>query len=534
MASWPFNDGWNIESVTPPWSDRPSIYQHLLNHIRPGEPGLSEEGERLPDDEIVHSDRQLRWMPGAIDGAFGHHLGSNEAADVAQKLLESFRSLTRRANNDHAESWYSLLRKYSALSYVDPLLEAVLADNDLDLKRLHTIARWLAEKAADREPVKCAIALLGVVQTGEDRDLLLTLGRHEEFTLFAAVALQNSDDDAELSLWALACLVTGWGRIHIIERLAATKDAQIKAWLLREGYINSILGEYTALTCAQTGDLLTALRHNNPDEKLLKGAGFLLSTLIQGRRGPAEGIDSYTDGAEATELYLRHLQARDLGLADYVDVSTIELFLKEEEGEIKNPALGWPRRQATLLELTSRIRARPDWEKKIRDELTSADPQTFWTAQEAARLFGYDAWENYFERLKRGEDLWYFVMQSDDPERIDRVVQLAEQTLPLDDLASGPSTSLGLGPEFKHHSALDFVLQELPRFPGKSWLLIRTGLQSPVVRGRNMALRALAAWDRAAWPTDAEAILAQAIANEPIDDVREELRKVLAGEGFGD
>ena len=126
----------------------------------------------------------------------------------------------------------------------------MLARDDLDPQRVHSIAHWLATGAADREPVKFAIGLLGVCHGGDDRDLLLTLGRHEEFTLYASVALQNSGDDAELSLWAQACLVTGWGRIQIIERLAGTKDAQIKAWMLREGYQNDILYEYTALIWA--------------------------------------------------------------------------------------------------------------------------------------------------------------------------------------------------------------------------------------------------------------------------------------------
>ena len=168
--------------------------------------------------------------------------------------------------------------------------------------------------------------------------------------------------------------------------------------------------------------------------------------------------------------------------------------------------------------------------KKIREELNSEDSHTFWTATQAARLLGIDTWENYFERLKRGEDQWYFAMQSDDPERIDRVVQLAEQTLPLDELASGPSDLIGIGPEFKHHSALDFVLQDLQRFPGKGWRLIKTGLQSPVIRNRNMAVRALSAWDRGAWPMEAEAVLTQAIADEPDDVIRETMSQVLAGE----
>lgn len=521
-------DKWDIESVNHPWADRPSIHQHILDNIRPGEPGLGEKGDLLPDDEIVRGGKEIRWAPGAFDGVLGHHLRDNEAAEVAKRILESFLALTKKASDGRASSLYSLLMTHSALSYVDSLLEAVVVDAHLDTERMRAIALWLATTAADREPIKCAIALLGVFH-GDDRDLLLILGRHEEFTLFATVALKNSGDDAELSLWALACLVNGWGRIHIIERLAETRDEQIKAWMLRDGYQNDIMQEYTALICVKTGDLITALRQDEPDNKLLKGAGSLLSTLIQGRGGPADGIEAYADGVGATELFLKHLQLRELDLENYVAVKAIESFLNEEEGEVKDAVLGWPERRTTLLNMTGAICSRPGWERKIREGLDSENPQTFWTATEAARVLGIDAWEVYFERLKRGEDQWFFVMQTKDAERAERVIRFAEATLPLKEIASGPSESLGLGPEFQKHSALDFVLQELRRFPGKGWTLIKAGLQSPTVRNRNMAIQALAAWERTAWPAEAQALLTHAIELEPRDDTRAIMIKALAG-----
>ena len=81
----------------------------------------------------------------------------------------------------------------------------------------------------------------------------------------------------------------------------------------------------------------------------------------------------------------------------------------------------------------------------------------------------------------------------------------------------------------KFHGALDFVLQDLRRFPGRGWRLIRAGLQSPVTRNRNMAVRALAAWDRQAWPSDSELLLRQAVKAEPNDDTRRDMQKILAG-----
>jgi hypothetical protein len=43
-------------------------------------------------------------------------------------------------------------------------------------------------------------------------------------------------------------------------------------------------------------------------------------------------------------------------------------------------------------------------------------------------------------------------------------------------------------------------------------------------------VRALAAWDRRTWPTDAELLLRHALKAEPNDDTRESMRKMLQGE----
>ena len=105
-----------------------------------------------------------------------------------------------------------------------------------------------------------------------------------------------------------------------------------------------------------------------------------------------------------------------------------------------------------------------------------------------------------------------------------------EQLLPLSEIATGSADELGIGPEYAAHTALTFVLQGLRRFPGKGWPLVRTGLQSPVTGNRNMAVRALAAWDDNARPAEAESLLRQAMQSEPSDHTRELMRKVLDGE----
>ena len=516
---------WNIETISPPWSDEPSIHRFLHEHLRSATGSLSRAGVQLPDEDRVlrRSGAGVRWVAGGLDGAFGHHISGSDAEEVARRIVAATRALSEKASNDRAAALYTLLMDYPALQFTDALLPLIVETTHLD--RVQRVARWLAKKAPDREPVKAAIAILGVVSRGEDRELLLTLGRHEEFTLFSAVALSNSEEAPDALLWDLAQHVTGWGRIHIVERLVDTRDARIKAWLLREGCRNDIMDEYTALICAQVGDLVTALQGSDPDPALIRGAGAILSALIRG--GPAEGMEGYADGPEAVDLYLRQLRRREADLEDLNVVATIGRFVTNPDGTDGARSEQWRARAVVLEEHIAAIKARPDWPAKVHAGLADLDRTVFSTAAEAATLFSIDTWEVYYDRLLRGEDQWFFVMQTNDPSRIDRVVSLAEQRLPLQEIATGPSNELGLGPAFQAHAALDWVLQDLRRFPGKGWSLIRTGLQSPVTRNRNMAVTALAAWGRTSWPADAELTLRRALKAEPNDQTGQMMRKAL-------
>jgi hypothetical protein len=518
---------WDLGTVSPPWGDRPSIYGYIAAHIQAGH-SFSGAEERLPDEAEAAEKVGVRWASGALDGVFGHHGGADETESAAEAIVAELQALTEKATKDRAKRLYSLLSTSSTIDHVDALLSMVTQSAKLQTDRVRAVARWLAIGAPDREPVKTALAILGVVSHGEDRELLTTLGRHEEFTLYSVVALQHSEAQPEPLLWELAQHVTGWGRIQIIERLASTNDERIRAWLLRTGYRNDIMDEYTALICARTGNLVQALRQQRADASLLTGAGAILAALIRG--GPAEGIEAYADGPEAIEHYLRHLRSREADLEDFNVVMTIERFLEEDRSRTGDFAADWQQRASAIGDHIRAIKDRPDWHHKIQQGLTSDDRLLFWNAAEAAKAFGIDTWDVYFHRLQRGEEDWYFVMQTNDPHRVDRVVELAESRLPLDEIASGASDELGLGPEFKFHSALDFVLQDLRRFPGRGWRLIRAGLQSPVTRNRNMAVRALAVWDRQAWPPETELLLRQAVKAEPNEDTRRDMQKILAGE----
>jgi hypothetical protein len=513
---------WELGARTPPWGDKRSIYAHICGHLHRDTNRLTQDGETLPDEK---SDGQIRFAPGLMDTG----VLSGSGADPKQKATRLHRAITKELENvtdATLKQLYDELLDGSAVEYLDALLGEVENDRRLDRGRLHALAGWLANGAPDREPVKVALALIGFLANEEDRELLLTVGRHDEFTLYSTVALLSLSD-GERNVFELAQHVDGWGKIQIVRRLANTADPQIKAWMLRDGY-KTFMYEQLAYTCAVTGGLRTELSKDSVDPELIDAAGDLIQALIRGR--PPEDMNSYADGARVAELYLRKLGPSPRKVQQLLVVDALLRFLDEKDDWRAGAAMGWTTElRAKLRERCMKVKSLDHWTALIHEALKSKDRAVFDEADQAARVVGIDTWTEHFARLQAGDDHWYFVMQTDDPDRIDRVIALAEERIPLQEVATGPTKALGLGPQWAHHRNLDWVLQDLRRFPGKGWPLLRAGIRSPGVRNRHMALRAFSRWGRDRWPSDASELLATALADEPNDSVRSEVETVLAG-----
>lgn len=521
---FPFG-GWDSSRFQPPWDAGPSVYEHIKGRLDPAG-GLLAEGEDLPDEPRFERRSGIRFSPGARDGIFGHHAHPPEQSKGVARRLQLLKGVVTRPGASRLRTFYESLLEDAVIEYIDPLIEAILEDGSVPVDRAKDLARWIATGAPDREPVKFAIALLGVCGGEGDRDLLVTLGLHDEFTLYATLALIHVLPDAEETLWELAQKVHGWGRVHLIERLSKTEHAGIQGWMLRGGYKNAVMDSYTALPCALTGRLADALAADEIDAPLFAGAGGIIHTLIDGRSGPGRDIDAYEDAPLALARYLDHAIRRDLGLEDLITIGSIRGFLAEGRAADDR----WSSSRAGLLAACDRVIADPAWKEKVTGELAQGAGIAFGLAAQAAPLVGVDPWPAYFERLQRGEDYWYESMLTNDPARVDLVIQHAMQTLDLGSIATGPADELGLGPQWSEHGKLDWVLQELRRFPGKGWRLIEAGLRSPVIRNRNMALAAIAAWDRASWTDEVRSALGRAAEVEPLDDVRARMEAVQRGE----
>jgi hypothetical protein len=500
-------------------ADGEPIYAFVRARLDPAG-RLADPTVELPD-EAKRAGR-VKWVAGGADGVGSvHGLRDSDSADQARVVCEVIARLARRDRRRHRRDLYDLLAKASALELADPLLE-LLAQEAPDRANVHEIGVWLVAEAPDREPVKIGLALLGATGVGSDVGLVRALGAHEEFTLFAAVALKNGLVEPDAELWALASAVQGWGRIQCVNRLRGTSDPAIRSWILREGFRNSIMDEYLAFVAATTGDLLGALRESEPDREMLTAAGEILAALIAG--GPAEDLDDYVDGADAVESFLAHMQAQAHTLEDFHAVTAIRTFLQREDGWEERGVRGWTATRREAFEaLCEEILGRREWIDRVAVGLLSDDAAELWKADHAARELGIDTFDVWVQQVRNDplSGAWFQAWRQAGEGRAAFLVELARALLPLGAVPTGACDELGLGPDWRVHQAFDWTLQALRHHEGVGGDLLLIGLRSPVTRNRNMALKALEEWSPAAWPSGALDHLNVVARSDPNDRTRE-------------
>jgi len=516
---------WSLDSLTPPWGGLKSIYEQIRSGVL----------EPLPDEEVVFKPNSLRWVGGAMDGVLGHQAEGAGKEKRVFTIVSSLEALEQRADNKSLRILYEAVVEDALVGCIDTVLKRLTdsthAHNEA---RVCDIGRYFASRAGHREAVKFGLALVGTFGNAQDSELLKTLGKSEEFTLFAGVALARVSDHPEQALWDLAKEVHGWGRVQMVRRLKDTANSEIQAWMLREGFRNEVMDEYLACICARAGKLHEALNEQFVDPVVLDAAADIIRALIAG--GPAEDIDDYEHSGDACESYLNIVWSRtDLGLRHFLTVAELRWFLNQPDGWEKRDQKQWTEsRRGTMHSLANDVLGREIWRAQITDALADENDESFREGDAAAQVLSIDTWELHFARVRANpltSSSWYRFMQQTNETRIDEVLTFAESVLPFERIETGPGDELGLGPNFQPHQALDWILQDLCRFPGRGWKMIKAGMRSPVVHNRNMAINALSAWDPKSWSSDMRAVVERAVDAEPTPDVKNRLSDVLTSAG---
>lgn len=511
-----------------PWADKVSIYSYIQAQVE-------EQGKlvdySLPDDEEFWQGSKVRWVAGGIDGAFGHHSSSTKSlTEELRELVKLLAKQTRKPSQSKRKAIYEKLIKQEISGVIDAVLDELRKQPSVQPSQLFHEGKWFAEHAAHRNVVKFGIAILGLFENEQVKELLHTLGRHDEFTLYSAVAIRNGmEEGSNQAIFELAKHVDGWGKIQLVERLEPNTQ-EIKDWLLRKGSQNSVMNEYLACICARNGKLHEALQVDFVDNELFEGATDIIQALLHG--GPAEDINDYEQAPQVIFNYLRLASTMCQTLKHLSVISEIYGFLRQSdiawEQRFSN---GWTKQMRDQYAATCRtLISQSRWSAMILEKAISSDSSDRYYAALCAKQLEVDIWDLQYSQLPTNPmelSIYLELMKSQDSDRIMKVVQFGENHLPLQQIATGPEDEMGFGPKYTPHQILGTILRSLDCYEGTGRELIITGLNSPVISNRNTALQVLEAWDKDLWGDNVIQALKQLSRSEPTDSIQERLQKLI-------
>lgn len=514
------------------WRTDASIYKFLTENLTE-EGKLKDNAKDLPDEKPLN-ENEVRWAPGLLDSMFGAQ-DTIESKLKVEELVKLLKRISEYGDKRSEAKFYQLITgSDSIIGIIDDFLEKAINLSLPINPHLFEFSKDMAFKTNHRNSVKAGVAIIGVCKGKSVINEIKIVGLHDEFTLFSIVAISNISDDIVNDFWEIAKKVDGWGKIHIVERLAKMElPDTVKNWLIIEGYKNSIMYEYLAYTCAVNGGLHDALKQETVDTPIFKASAEIIAALIAG--GPAEDISHYKFASILIENFVRHAKVQANDVSHFIVLNQIKDFLTDLQNDIADQSNnGWTKDIISncIIDIVEILNSK-NWSELALLALTSSDNMTFWNGKQAAKMLRIDIWEIVWQKLKINpseSSLWYDVVNEAKSENVDEVILFATTVIPLKELATGPRDSLGLGPEFIKYQSLDYVITFLEQYPTKGEPIILTALDSPVTRNRNMAIKVLHKWGKNNWSESIAAKLEQLNEIEPNSSTKENISRVLNGQ----
>jgi hypothetical protein len=445
-----------------------------------------------------------------------------------------------------------------------------LRTNTIKVRTVRALARWLLEQARQGETIELAVYLIVVTRHRGALDLLRLLGLHEELRRMAVPALDRLDADVVDLRWArlkgAGCSERRRLLLQMGPYLAERPD--VREWIISYGWdIPDGCTGCAAAACAIAGDLAGALASPDVGDALLDGACGLVRNLFGDMGG--DDIETCPDGMMILDRLIGLLLDRCDSVArlravqrihDWLDWPS-ELVERDHRGR-KSPVLDeawkaerarvWARREALgwteeiradLADDCRRILRRPHWPSQVREAFAAYEPHDpddavrgrdgfmAWTVAPAVRV---DLWEDGFALLERypmDYSLTARLVDNDDAGRVERVIRLAERSLPR----AMHEASLAVASEGGNAGAreiplarpLTFLLQAMRRHHLFSERLVALALRQQG-RLRDSAVGTIKQHLPSEWGEEVVAALRVAAAEEHSSPIRERLIGLLS------
>ncbi|HZW68006.1 MAG TPA: hypothetical protein VFF20_05315 [Pseudogracilibacillus sp.] len=314
-----------------PWEQKKSIVQFI-------EEQLAEHG-RLVDpvlpDIVYLADKDLARIPGYTD-----QLPQEEPLPFFVKgLIKQLKKLLDQPTVKQRRMIYEKVNDEYISSYGAELLY-YLQEEPLNKKRLEEEMLWFLDKAAHREVVKFALVLLSLTDVDAHREKLMTIAKHEEFTMFALIPLHQFTDDAHSLSWELANELSGWGKVAVMQSVDAI-TLEEKNWFLEQAFNEPAMNEAVALLIAETAELDVLLSNKNISSDTFSHINNVIFSLLQRDEYNNRIIDDYSYAPLVLKQYLalsrqyseiEALQKTIEAITDFVNDDDNEWDLRYDNG----------------------------------------------------------------------------------------------------------------------------------------------------------------------------------------------------------
>jgi len=456
-----------------PWDNKEKIVPFIQQQIQTHNKIVD---EHLPDEEYLYDENHPRMAAGMFDNV----VDDIPTPFYVKKLIKLFEEQLNHPSTKTRKETYEKIIFDNITNYSDEFIER-FKGAQFDESLVQQEALWLLENAAHREVVKFSITVLGCTDCEKYKELLFTLGMHEEFTPYVLFALKNGTMRANNQVWQLAQSVHGWGKIAAVEQLEATTP-EIKKWLLTKGCRNIIMDEYLAYSCAVKGELDVALYEETISKELYDGAGHIIQALLNVRA--PESIDDYPYASAVLSRFVYHAHSHCKTLEDFYPLMKISEFLNADS-EVWEERFNdqWKQHEyASIQQAIQPFINEPKWPALVMEALQQ---ESNMKALEIALYYQLDVTQNLLDMLEGNpvnSDLYVAVMDTNNRKYIEDICTFAEMHLSI----SSPSN------EQQH--CLQCIILDLYGHEGVGLPLIQAALASDNGSLQYHALGVLEGW----------------------------------------
>ena len=459
-----------------PWDHKEKLVPFILQQVQTHNKIIN---DRLPDEEYLYDENHPRFAAGLSD----NFADETPTPFYAKKLLKLFEEQINDPTTKTRKATYEKIIFDQIASYGNEFIER-FREAELDETLVQHEALWLLEHAAHREVVKFAITVLGCTNCEKYKDLLFTLGMHEEFTIYVVFALRNGTIQANEQIWKLAQELQGWGKIAAVEHLDASTP-EMKHWLLTKGCRNEIMDEYLAYTCAINGELDVALYEETISKELYDGASVIIEALLS--ENASQGIDDYPYASAVLSRFVFHARMHCQRLEDFYPLMKMSEFLNADQ-EIWDERFkdSWKHHEYNSLQQA--IQPFIEDLKWPQLAIESLQQKSNYKTIEIARFYQLDVTHNLFDLLEKEptkSELYLAIMDTNKREHIQALCTFAETHLTLANLSNDEEV------------CVHCIVQDLHEHEGVGLSLIQAGLQSKNKSLQYHALSVLKSWSPA-------------------------------------